>query len=79
LPAATKTKAAPKPFQTDLCWFDAEKPVPTARYDRAMLAAPHLIHGPAIIEDDWSTTVVPPGWQASPTGNGHILLQEHSA
>jgi N-methylhydantoinase A len=44
-----------------------------------MLAAPHLIHGPAIIEDDWSTTVVPPGWQASPTGNGHILLQEHSA
>jgi N-methylhydantoinase A len=79
LPAATKTKAAPKPFQTDLCWFDAEKPVPTARYDRTMLAAPHIIHGPAIIEDDWSTTVVPPGWQASPTGNGHILLQEHSA
>ncbi|MFM7688617.1 MAG: hydantoinase/oxoprolinase family protein, partial [Alphaproteobacteria bacterium] len=79
LPPANSTKALPQPFQTDLCWFDAEKPVATARYERATLAAPHIIQGPAIIEDDWSTTVVPPVWQASPPGNGHILLQEYSA
>ena len=79
LPPAIKTEAAPQPFETDLCWFDAERPMPTARFDRSNLVAPHVIHGPAIIEDDWSTTVVPPGWQASAIGDGHILLQEHSA
>ena len=71
--------AVPKPFQLDECWFDAVGPVPTARYERAALVAPHIISGPAIIEDDWSTTVVPPGWEARATGNGHILLQEQTA
>jgi N-methylhydantoinase A len=71
--------AVPKPFQLDECWFDAVGPVPTARYERAALVAPHIISGPAIIEDDWSTTVIPPGWEARATGNGHILLQEQTA
>jgi N-methylhydantoinase A len=71
--------AAPKPFQLDACWFDAAGAVPTARYERAALVAPHIISGPAIIEDDWSTTVIPPGWEARATGNGHILLQEQTA
>jgi len=71
--------AVPKPFQLDECWFDAAGAVPTARYERAALVAPHIISGPAIIEDDWSTTVVPPGWEARATGNGHILLQEQTA
>jgi N-methylhydantoinase A len=71
--------AVPKPFQLDECWFDAAGPVTTARYERAALVAPHIISGPAIIEDDWSTTVVPPGWEARATGNGHILLQEQTA
>jgi N-methylhydantoinase A len=71
--------AVPKPFQLDECWFDAAGAVPTARYERAALVAPHIISGPAIIEDDWSTTVIPPGWEARATGNGHILLQEQTA
>lgn len=69
----------PKPFQLDECWFDAAGAVPTARYERAALVVPHIISGPAIIEDDWSTTVIPPGWEARATGNGHILLQEQTA
>jgi N-methylhydantoinase A len=48
--------------------------VPTPRHDRARLAPPHRLRGPAIIEDNWSTIVVPPGWQAVPGAHGHILL-----
>jgi N-methylhydantoinase A len=48
--------------------------VPTPRYDRARLAPPQHLRGPAIIEDEWSTIVVPPGWSAQPDAHGHLLL-----
>lgn len=79
LAPAIASGTPPKPFQLDECWFDAAGTVVTARFERATLVAPHVISGPAIIEDDWSTTVVPPGWEARATGNGHILLQEQMA
>ncbi|MDB5375181.1 MAG: hydantoin utilization protein [Belnapia sp.] len=66
--------APPVPTATDPCWFAPGAPLPTPRYERATLAPPHRIAGPAIIEDDWSTIVVPPGWVAAPDAAGHILM-----
>jgi N-methylhydantoinase A len=63
-------------FATDPCWFAPGEPIATPRYERGTLASPHRILGPAIIEDDWSTTVVPPGWQAEALAGGHLLLRE---
>jgi len=35
--------------------------------------------GPAIIEDAWSTVVVPPGWQARPDATGNLFLTRSAA
>ncbi len=76
-PAATPAMAeapAPKPFATDPCWFTPDAALPTPRYLRSALAPPHRVSGPAVIEDDWSTIVIPPGWSALPDASGHLLL-----
>jgi N-methylhydantoinase A len=65
---------APTPFATDPCWFTPDAPLPTPRYLRSDLAPPHRVLGPAVIEDDWSTIVIPPGWAACPDARGHVLL-----
>jgi N-methylhydantoinase A len=46
--------------------------VATAIADRASMK--EAVFGPAIIEDAWSTVVIPPGWQAKPDGIGHLFL-----
>ena len=46
------------------CSFDGLHDMATAIIDRAKLT--DVVSGPAIIEDAWSTVVVPPGWQAKP-------------
>jgi N-methylhydantoinase A len=71
--------APPCPFATDPCWFAPGAPLPTPRYERAALAPPHRLAGPAIIEDDWSTILVPPGWSATARSGGHILLLREDA
>ena len=40
--------------------------------DRGAMSA--VVPGPAIIEDAWSTVVVPPGWQAPPDASGNLFL-----
>jgi N-methylhydantoinase A len=79
IPEVRAGAAPAAPFATDSCWFAPDGPVPTPRHDRAALVPGAAIPGPAIIEDDWSTTVVPPGWRASPDARGHILLTEEAA
>lgn len=71
-----KSVPPPKSIVEDLCWFDHHAPIATPRYERSALLPPHRLHGPAILEDDWSTIIIPPGWQACAVGNGHILLEE---
>lgn len=46
----------------------------TAIHDRARIAASERLVGPAIIEQDDSTTLLPPGWSAEVTGGGALLL-----
>jgi N-methylhydantoinase A len=59
------------------CSFDGAHDVETAVVDRAAL--PDLVRGPAIIEDAWSTVVVPPGWQAKADAAGHLFLTRMTA
>ncbi len=57
------------------CWFGNAEPVDTPRYDRETIGTGRNIAGPAIIEDSWSTIVVPPGAVAAADGNGHLHIE----
>jgi 5-oxoprolinase (ATP-hydrolysing) len=54
-------------------WAD----VPLAR--RRDLAAGDRVDGPALIVEDFATTVVEPGWRAEVTGRGDLLLRRVTA
>jgi N-methylhydantoinase A len=54
------------------CSFDGVHDVATEIVDRASME--EAVFGPAIIEDAWSTVVIPPGWQARPDAIGHLFL-----
>jgi 5-oxoprolinase (ATP-hydrolysing) len=43
-------------------------------FRRVDLRPGHVARGPAIIVEDFATTVVEPGWQAAVTGRGDLLL-----
>ncbi|RMB12041.1 hydantoinase B/oxoprolinase family protein [Eilatimonas milleporae] len=69
--SASGTETAP--FDTrrvfmDGTWHDC------GFYDRSRLNPGHAIHGPAILVEDGSTTVVEPGWTATRTDDDMILL-----
>lgn len=54
------------------CIFAAGTPVATAIVARENLEG--IIVGPAIVQDAWSTVVVPPGWQARADQLGNLFL-----
>jgi N-methylhydantoinase A len=44
-------------------------------FDRDRLAAGEVVAGPVLIEETGSTTVVPPGWNATVDGIGCLVLR----
>jgi N-methylhydantoinase A len=54
------------------CSFEGAHDVATRIVDRASMS--EAVRGPAIIEDAWSTVVIPPGWLAKPDTIGHLFL-----
>jgi len=48
-------------------------------YLRQQLPAGQQLHGPAVLIEDTCTIVVDPGWQATVTGTGDILLADTTA
>ena len=60
-----------------LCVFDAPGAVKTAIVPRETLSG--VTFGPAIIEDAWSTVVVPPGWQVRPDDLGNLFMTRSAA
>ncbi len=61
------------------CWFEPSAPHPTPRYDRDRLPADMRLTGPAIVEDAWSTIVVPPGYALRTDEHGHLWINEAAA
>lgn len=50
----------------------------TAVYRRPDLTAESDVDGPAIVVEDGCTTLVPPGWRASVSPHGHLILRRRS-
>ena len=73
-PPAARTSAAPSPVTTSSCTFELAGPTPTPRFDRASLIADRMLSGPVIIDDAWSTVVVPPGATLTADVNGHLHI-----
>jgi N-methylhydantoinase A len=57
-------------------WFD-DGFQPTPIIDRAALAAGQSLTGPAILEENGSTTVVPPTWSLLVLEHGELLLERN--
>ena len=58
------------------CWSDAHAITPTPRYDRRTIAPEKTLVGPAIIEDAWSTVILPPKWNLFADKFGNLHLKE---
>ncbi len=50
-------------------------PVEAAIYHRAAMPAGLTVAGPAIVEQDDTTTLVEPGWRGTVLANGNLLLE----
>jgi N-methylhydantoinase A len=71
---AAEGNGAPAPSRETPCWFDRVEPLATPRYDRETLGAGAALAGPAIVEDDWSTVVLPQGATLEVDGAGHLHI-----
>ena len=60
--------------KTSRCIFKGVEAVETPRYDRARLFVDETINGPAIIEDAWSTVILPPGASLHTDAGGHLHI-----
>jgi N-methylhydantoinase A len=68
--------AMPRPTSVGPCWFEPAAPHQTPRFDRDLLPAGAKIAGPAVVEDAWSTVVVPPGYALTADTMGHLWIRE---
>lgn len=58
--------------------FDAGQTLMTPRYDRSYLLSGHTIDGPALVMQHDSTCLVPPGWNASVSNFGNLMISKSS-
>ncbi len=72
-PVAGKTDGS-LPVKTSLCVFESAGRMPTPRFDRASLPAHTTLSGPVIVDDAWSTVVVPPGAALTTDLDGHLHI-----
>lgn len=72
-PQAIPPGSLPPPAATERTWFgDAWHE--SAVYHRSTLPSRVQIDGPAIVLEAACTTLVPPGWNATVSGHGHLVL-----
>jgi N-methylhydantoinase A len=64
------------PLRHAQCWFSADAVCETPCYAREQLAIDQVVQGPALIEDQWSTIVVSPGWSASADRYANLFIRE---
>jgi N-methylhydantoinase A len=65
-----------QPTSIGPCWFEPAAPHQTPRFDRDRLPAGMTIAGPAVVEDAWSTIIVPPGYALRADAMGHLRINE---
>jgi len=58
--------------------FDSGEVLDTPRYDRTLLRAGHAVPGPAVVTQHNSTVLVPPGYRATVTEFGNLLIARTS-
>ena len=68
-----------EPTSVRPCRFDGAGSLPTPRYDRDGLEEGRPLSGPAVVEDRWSTVVVPPGATLRADADGHLHIDVGSA
>ncbi len=68
--------AMPSPTSVGPCWFEPAAPHQTPRYDRDLLPVGVRLAGPAVVEDAWSTVIVPPGYVLGADAMGHLWIKE---
>jgi N-methylhydantoinase A len=73
--ARTGESKALSPARETPCWFDAEGPVPTPRYERDTLGEGCRLTGSAVVEDAWSTIILPPGASLEVDRFGHLHVE----
>ena len=68
-PVPTKQSAV----RTREVYFSGEA-IPTRVIQRSEIRSDAPVFGPAIVEEPTATTLLPPGWCASPIAGGHLLM-----
>jgi N-methylhydantoinase A len=61
-------------LRVDRCIFDRQGELETPRLERSSLPPGKPVRGPAIVEDAFSTVVLPPGATLTPDPVGHLLM-----
>jgi N-methylhydantoinase A len=74
---AAKVQGAVKPIDTAMVWMNGRR-VKTAIYDRESLNHGHMIHGPAIIGEYSSTTLVPPDFSCKVDAHLNLVIGSSS-
>lgn len=69
---------APNPTRTRDVYFDGHAQT-TQVVDRNSIAMGDTLDGPAIIEENTATTLLPPGWRAQLITGGHLTLTKGDA
>lgn len=77
--AGTEAPVAALPMRPGRCIFGPEGAVATPRHRREGLTAGAQVAGPAVIEDDHSTIVLPPGAVAVADAAGHLHIATETA
>jgi N-methylhydantoinase A len=72
-PEVGGSKRAPRPLSTREIFF--EEPVKGAVFSRWELSPSHPVTGPALIVQEDTTTVVPPGWRAAVDVMGNLDME----
>ncbi len=73
-PENAEPEAGPvRPARERMVYFSGSEH-PTAIIDRNGIGRDAMVDGPAIIEENTATTLVPPGWRATAIAGGHLSL-----
>ena len=62
------------PIKTRSCTFDLTGSIATPRYSRSKLCVGQKLSGPVVVEDEWSTVIVPVGATLVADERGHLHI-----